>query len=679
MQNEHAGAGDPVGDPLDDLSKLLAANHVHLAASGTASDLLSTTDPVEARRVVAVVGAGASKAAGLSGTQEAIVRLRRHIAEETLNRELDRLEWEYQLKRSEFETNLLAISRFAREQLLEDLVDMFGDRYRPSLTYELLAHLLKHRFIDAIINFNFDELLDQSLCDELGTGHYVHVVSDGDCPSDICLPDGRLKMPVYVKPHGTVGHPSTMRFTRGDYYSMPTGIRRVLRDLLAGRITLLVIGFQMQSFEFNRLASRHMDDDSRIFRLTWRDNPMPKPMHDEKLKRCCQSGGHIAIDENVSLDKRLEIIWKSIASKYKSYTPRGIERHKLICSLPQSNGAGPARAAYFLQRAYAEVALATAKSKGFVATRVLASGRAGRYFALWKEQSHDEPKTLAAMCKNLGLTECSYSLESLRLRGEGEEEPPPQAMLPEEFDAEAFAKVVSARSNIHNEQQLVKSLQAMFDHDEVEVVDAPEAMLHELFREPTTVSTLASLKVQTQKALAKRNWDTLLCVAETGEWLINERVFERERLTRMRLIVANRTQEDAIGFVRPKSVDFEMGGLQWWLHNQHMTLLLDGPLVRTAIYFERRLRSPRISPVILRGEDAQSLKGVFFAYWLKSDRGGHTEITPEQVHDEIRKFDAEVPTRGNEGPLVETKRLSGADAPESPQDVKDASDEATRT
>ena len=52
--------------------------------------------------------------------------------------------------------------------MLSVLCDKCDVRYYPGLAYEILAHLMKHGFIDAIINFNFDEVLDQAIEDELG-------------------------------------------------------------------------------------------------------------------------------------------------------------------------------------------------------------------------------------------------------------------------------------------------------------------------------------------------------------------------------------------------------------------------------------------------------------------------------------------------------------------------------
>ncbi|MBK7939692.1 MAG: hypothetical protein IPJ82_22550 [Lewinellaceae bacterium] len=81
----------------------------------------------------------------------------------------------------DFESYLLLMTKFFREQdVRKALQEMFNVRYAPCLFYEIAAHLFKHRFFDVIINFNFDELLDQSIREEMGVADYK-IISDGDC------------------------------------------------------------------------------------------------------------------------------------------------------------------------------------------------------------------------------------------------------------------------------------------------------------------------------------------------------------------------------------------------------------------------------------------------------------------------------------------------------------------
>jgi hypothetical protein len=178
-------------------------------------EISGETTPHHARfRTIVVVGAGASKAAcGLplgrelaSGIEAAVIDA--GTPRRLIEAELDRLELVNRLGRFEFETRLLALSRFDPETVLSMLHEKCDVRHYPSLTYEILAHLMKHGFIDAVINFNFDEVLDQSIDDELGVDQYVRIVRDGEWLLHLQsrTPDDpwRFDKPLYIKPHGTV-------------------------------------------------------------------------------------------------------------------------------------------------------------------------------------------------------------------------------------------------------------------------------------------------------------------------------------------------------------------------------------------------------------------------------------------------------------------------------------------
>lgn len=667
-------------DGLNRLAQMLGVNHVNLTVPDslkarkqnilTHPDLLSQEPR---RRIVVVVGAGATEAAGLPGTNDAIEQIEQTMAPSLLKRELNRLHLEYQLKPTEFETVLLAASRFDRETVLRTLHHMLGRRYRPTLAHELLAHLLKHRFIDAIVNFNFDELLDQSVEDEIGRGHYLHIISDGDCPPDLnrAMKDGlRFHLPVYVKPHGTVSHKSTMRFTRGDYLLLPTDISHLLRKLLSDMpVTLVVIGFKMQSFEFNRIVTDCMvQPQCAIYNLTRELRPEPAP--DQPILDLYNAGSYIPVTSCLSLDDRMRELWERVQAQFtESFQPRGIARHELVCSVfrhlrdqPDTNAS--LENLYLHDRAVLELALATAKAKGFVNTRVLSNGRAGRYFRLWKERSESsttDPKTLFDLCISLGLVQCSYSREALRLAGcervDAASSPAPRVMTEEEFKTEGMPTLRDATMSqmkrgwgqaLTERTSMEPALLEMFARDEVEVVSAHPATRHELCADPVVLDTLTALKAYTVHSLDESTWDTLLCVAETGEWLIRKGVLElvRPRTWRLGLIVADNTQRQLIeDKCKNTEIDLKIRELSWWLHNQHMTLFVQESIVQKAIFFERRLRSPRIGPVIVEGKDAQPLLDVFFAYWLKAERAG--SISAEDVANARRNFFAlrERPTR----------------------------------
>ena len=112
-------------------------------------------DEFSLSRVIAIVGAGASKSSGVPLGKEAIEKIVESVSmpKEMLKAELDRLTLAYRLPEDAFETVLMALSSnpHTASETREKLKELFDFRYIPSLCYEILAHLMKHRFIDAII------------------------------------------------------------------------------------------------------------------------------------------------------------------------------------------------------------------------------------------------------------------------------------------------------------------------------------------------------------------------------------------------------------------------------------------------------------------------------------------------------------------------------------------------
>ena len=173
------------GIRIDELVTTLLANHIALSVPPDVCDkarrlLLKPTSPSSAggvpeltspspQAVIVVLGAGASADAAhlpLGKATSDLLRQRLDVPGQYVDKELERLSIQYRLEEAEFETQLLALSTFAGPRLLDELAAIFGRRFYAAGTYELLAHLFKHRFIDCIINFNFDEdgyLLDSGI------------------------------------------------------------------------------------------------------------------------------------------------------------------------------------------------------------------------------------------------------------------------------------------------------------------------------------------------------------------------------------------------------------------------------------------------------------------------------------------------------------------------------------
>jgi hypothetical protein len=210
-------------------------------------------------RCIAVVGAGASAPVLDRGDDLANGLIEKfNIGQASIDAERERLARITAVDPEEFEAQLSAIGQTvgSNRRVRAAISDLYQVRHPTVLAYELLAHLLKHRFLDAIISMNFDELLDQSLDDELGIGEYERIVSDRDCVnvnSDVFSPD---YMPLYIKLHGTASEPESLRFTRESYYDSPVQVGTVAARLFQiPDCIVLNIGFGMASFDLHRLLA----------------------------------------------------------------------------------------------------------------------------------------------------------------------------------------------------------------------------------------------------------------------------------------------------------------------------------------------------------------------------------------------------------------------------------------
>lgn len=157
----------------------------------------------------------------------------------------------------------------------ETLQNIYNMGEGVNLNYSIIAHLFKNRFIDIIINFNFDELLDRAIDEELGHTGYDKILSDGDCKpiKDISI-DKRLRQPLYIKPHGTASHKSTLRFTKNQYHELPLDMRNFIGDLISCEkeepdrpVNLITMGFNMESIEFNEILANKLNPKSSIFNI----------------------------------------------------------------------------------------------------------------------------------------------------------------------------------------------------------------------------------------------------------------------------------------------------------------------------------------------------------------------------------------------------------------------------
>jgi hypothetical protein len=621
---------DTTNQTIQKISSYLVKNHLSATFEPSEwNEFIKPTrlgDLVE-RRVIAVVGSGASKSSGLPLASEALNILKEDsiLHKKALDAELDRLSQTYKLEKGAFETHLraLSMSAFEAQNLRNNLQKMYGYRYMPALSYEVLAHMMKHRFLDAIINFNFDELLDKSIEDELNKDEYRHILSDGDCPDDIELKKTNTEIPFYIKPHGTASHKSTLRFTREDYYGLPFDIQRVLRFLLTDKpVVLIVIGFEMQSLEFNHIL-KNVKPESKMFHINLHD-PTRKLKKEEFIQKF-NSNELLRVNDKNTIGECLKNIWVSILSSFKKeYRPRDITRHILISQIFYRSVKYSDIENYLRGRTVIELCLSIAKGKGLVTMSQLSDDRSGKYFDLLRENNSEA--YFYEICRLIGLKDLGYSREALRLMKE--EEMVSNILDKKEFNREINFLYDRVQDNLDHisrgelsKELFSKTLFELYDGLEVELRFKPHNPYTKIFQKPKLIATYTAMKYYTQK-MFKQEWKYLFVVAETGQWLVED-YFSNEILKNLEskifLIVADTSYQDKIQKMYGRRI-VSIRKLPWWEHNRHITILANENRVPySGIYFSRRLRSANIIPVLLNNvDDTLAALESFHAYWIKA-------------------------------------------------------------
>lgn len=597
-------------------------------------------------RCIVVVGAGASFNAckDLRLGKEFVKELKREFEGKSpwktdlIENELSRLKKIYKLNPDEFETVLYAISKYYPKDLIEKLVENYDHRYNPGLTYEILAHLMKHRFIDAIINFNFDELLDQSIEDELKSDEYHRVLFDGDVNIEKIFINGEgLRYPLYIKPHGTISHSSSLRFTEEDYYGIPQKIEDIIKKLLSAddikggempvKIILVSIGFNMQSTEFNVLLNENLPEGSEIYFIKTTPevpkidtralnlNGWGRP----KLEQLANATV-IIVDKEKGLDGTVNEIWDKITNNFSdNFLPRGINRHKLISTLfnestnARNNENGETEK-YLWHRAYIEFVLSVAKYKGFVCTNQLTEDRFGKYFWLalnkWNEfvakkgkasppnlhENKKPPSNLLELIEEFGFNDVAYGSKAFTnklgfKKGKNYDHHQNESLT---IFHEAFFNVllpsikqkliylgIEKLKNPKVLQLFEETMKTLYSSEDTEISPKFTNIYGQLFTKPKVIKTRLEIDLQTNHYLGLRDWNVMYAVAETGEWLKHnldkfdpsEEKFKNKEIHLIYADKSNMTKE-LNRLVKKHGAVFKPHYLYWWEHNQHLTIFL---------------------------------------------------------------------------------------------------------
>ena len=625
-----------------------------------------TPDPLfihQRVRCIAVVGAGGS-APLLGRGSELAGDLEHEFRSETKAQEAElfRLQRVYGLDPKDFETRIAALSRTPEitEHVRNTISKRYAFRHPTILGYELLAHLLKHRFIDAIISFNFDELLDQSLDDELGPDAYHRLVSDRDCVSVITNPDDDRYLPLYIKLHGTATEPDSLRLTREAYYKLSQKLMDVVENLVESETAVIMnVGSAMTGFDLHRLL--RIPENLEIYDLSYkplsptvreeiakeRRNPMKDSFHDDEerkepefflpTERLAPGTTKPKCDGWL---KRLVRVIRHRSGKHAD--PRNLadlvdfrsaDRHEAVADV-----LGPAAmlnrwikeperyhdeyVEYLRKRTIVELAFSGAKARGLAQLSWLALDRCGKYFEMYRREggqassleTWNKLRLASGLKENEALPDVVESDKDLCL-------PAARPTLQDgiwslrEYVPNLQAEHVISQIGAKDPgvvRRLSRTLRRLQDGSEVEIDSTDDRICAKAFDSALPLPTITSLSVYTQglfKDLQPK--DEVYIICETGEWLLSEKMLDLLG-AQNHIEVITAFELKRVQLKRKYGGRLKLHTIDPWRHNRHMTIVCSGGVPRRAVYFARRLRSPIITPVYLKEmDDAKRVKRTF--------------------------------------------------------------------
>ncbi|WP_298422639.1 SIR2 family protein [uncultured Kordia sp.] len=168
-----------------------------------------------------------------------------------------------------FEGALKILHEFInKEDITKCIVELLNYRYIPNLFYEIIAHMFNHRFIDVIINLNFDEMLDSAIEDEMGDSDWMKITNDASCIKfEKAIVENRLRIPLYIKPHGTISDIDSLLYSVPQYLNLSSSIRDLLKKIFKGTVshTNELDQGEKKIKRFNIIAVGYAFNDTDVF------------------------------------------------------------------------------------------------------------------------------------------------------------------------------------------------------------------------------------------------------------------------------------------------------------------------------------------------------------------------------------------------------------------------------
>ncbi len=572
------------------------------------------------------------------------------------------------LERDEIRIEMLASVACKHEACAREIRQLLYDYYAagglweeagppPLLVYELVAHLLKHGFIDHVITFNFDELLDGALTNELGNDAYLRIFSGFECVS---MRD--QNKPTLIKIHGTVSSPESMRFTYEKASVFAPGMEEHLMrligtgDALDGghrqqRIHLLSLGYGWRDLSFYGWVRKHARAGNVASLTILREHPGLPGLFDKPRKtfrnmvlRTVSTSALAADGRPLSIE---DFVWSLVDNvidrlKAGAYPVQPIARHLILGTM---FGDAPS---VLLERVRAEVFLHVAKNKGFVHTASAPySPRIDEYFQRLRRRCFEINS--ASFLTELRLDGClARSPDPLgrgtyfttRANFDNLRDDLASGILPESMRGDGESIEVPRFSGLEIERVRIPvhdfisgQIDAILKSPDIEVSSRPDRRMHWVFSQPGMLGSYSRFGKQLCDLLAS-DWTHLLAAVESEkflevDWLAD--VLSRVEGRRLLLVVPSAQGLDGWK-LRQQYVEcdpswydrFDILSVEtpWWRHNRHFFLPLDlrddGVCdFKGGIFFRRKCRSNVVSVAYFDngdGRDCSKLLCDFCSY-----------------------------------------------------------------
>jgi hypothetical protein len=557
---------------------------------------------------------------------------------------------------SRFPYGLRVIRKVIRERLSTP-------SHRP-LSYELMAHMAKHRYIDHFIILNFDHLLDDSLLDELP--ERVRIVAS---PHDI---PPRSSFSGYecfaVHPFGILGEGS-YSITPDDVAQFgPDPIRKFIEETLlepipsdrTQPITLILIGYRAEESAFSRFLVVQQD---RWRQLYGQHRPIklfiidPDPYANQNVKHFLTEGLLSSVDRIVlNANDALELLFTLLRiEKEKSGHNVWISaaRHRILSKIFSYNQLKPDN-----ERFKIELLLQGLKSRGFIHLEAF-----GHIPRLKNYGSHNSFKIINELLNKDVIKRDLWQQPERNLSTYV-----PNFMIEDNnYVIEEFLRLAEERAvNVVNEWQLIdnngelhaqhvqnsvedflkREIESIQKSPEIEIAkDVAPEVAWTLGIEAKTLPTIENLAKKTRSIIEgalKTKSDgkiKIYGIWSTGEWLFHRKGWAKDLGKK---ILRRKDVELKIIITRPGGVlgdrsthreevknilldqhdaNVVLKWLNWWELNRILTLVCDKKGNCQCIYMRRRLSRPLVCPYFINQNATHALKYISELWDVYWDRG----------------------------------------------------------